>query len=304
MDFLEDIFWFFEDIFESIGWFIEDLMYELDLEDLFYSLTGGMSLVMIMAIFGIVFLFFGVIAIGIYVLNAVAISKFSKKLGHNTNTGLAWIPFLQGIFVIYLLSKASGRNDFRIDPKIDEKFKIQDRNTSFLYYVLVYFLGTAVATTVSSIVGFILGLIPFVGVILSPLVGFVIGLIPAAAMGIFKFVYLRDCLDLLKEDKNTNKTTAIIITIADHFIGLVLPIYLLTLLKCDPLPVNHAPYEEYEQYGYDPNGYNSNGYNPEGYNQYGYAPEGYEQNTYQNNGYDPNNYNNIQGNEQPPYQQF
>lgn len=239
----EEIFWMFEDIVENVGWAIEDFLAYGDIEDFIYTLTGGMSIGFFLLLIFIPVAVALTVGIVLYILNGIAFSKFANKLGHCRNSSLAWIPVCQYVFLMLVLSKASGRTDFSIDPKIDAKIKIKDRNTSFLIFVLTYFVGTLIVSCASGIIGFILGFIPFVGPLLSGLIGFILGLIPAAVYAVCKYVYLRDCLDLIKEDKDNNKTMAIIISIASHFIPVVLPIYLLTLLKYEPLPVS-APVEE------------------------------------------------------------
>ena len=123
------------------------------------------------------------------------------------------------------------------------KFK---RLTAILVYLGIVLIGVHAVSTISGVISGILSLIPILRWILAPIVGFVLGLIPGVALIVFEYYFLRDIVDMYNADSNSAKTTTIIITIANYFTaGIVRGIYLWTLLKKQP--VTHQVEAEYSE---------------------------------------------------------
>ena len=190
----------------------------------------GLTLLIIGAIIS------AVVAIALYIFHAIPVYSMAKKLGMKY-AWLAWVPICHDLCRLYLLSEMAG--DKPCDPGIGN-FKIANRRMSFLYYVLIKWLGAAVVGIVVSIASMIL---PIVGSVSA-----ILGLLPAAACGVLEYVYLRDVLNLYKEDTKSNQTTAIVITAIEAVLGIdfVKSGYLYTLMKKEPLAIvgEEIPVEE------------------------------------------------------------
>lgn len=201
-----------------------------DVADILGSIEGLASLAS--AGIGLTLLIIGsiisaVVAIAFYIFHSIPIYTMAKKQGMKY-AWLAWVPICHDLCRLYLLSEMAG--DKPCDPGIGN-FKIANRRMSFLYYVLIKWLGAAVVGIVVSIASMILPIVGSVSVIL--------GLLPAAACGVLEYVYLRDVLNLYKEDAKSNQTTSIVITAIEAVLGIdfVKTGYLYTLMKKEPLAI-------------------------------------------------------------------
>ena len=109
---------------------------------------------------------------------------------------------------------------------------------SFLAYILIALFGNMVVGVLITIFSIV---IPVLGSLST-----ILALLPAAACAIIEYVYLRDVLDLFKEDKQANNTAAILVSVIDACLisNLVQSCYLLTVMKRQPLPQKEVIAEE------------------------------------------------------------
>ena len=164
----------------------------------------------------------------VYIFSAFPLYKLAQKL-NRPYAWLAWIPICSRYFRTYVLADLADNKELVIIP---EKIVIKDRKMSFWIYVGISVLGGMLVGLVSSV----LSLIPVIG----PILCIPVALLPAICLAFMDYAYLRDTLDLFKEDKQSNKTTSIVVTVLDYFIsaGIAKIIVLFTLLKRDPIPQN------------------------------------------------------------------
>lgn len=169
-----------------------------------------------------------VVAIVTWVLEAIPIFLLAKKVGRD-NAWLAWVPIFGAEFRLWVLSDIAVDKPFTV---YKEKYTIKNRANSFWLYVTIKYFGAAV---ISSVVGVVSAIIPLIGSVSAVLM-----LLPAVACAIIEYVYLRDVLDIFKENKEANKKATFFITLLDSFVtlGFARIVYLFTLLKCSPLPSN------------------------------------------------------------------
>lgn len=164
----------------------------------------------------------------VYIFSAFPLYKLAQKL-NRPYAWLAWIPICSRYFRTYVLADLADNKELVIIP---EKIVIKDRKMSFWIYVGISVLGGMLVGLVASV----LSLIPVIG----PILCIPVALLPAICLAFMDYAYLRDTLDLFKEDKQSNKTTSIVVTVLDYFIsaGIAKIIVLFTLLKRDPIPQN------------------------------------------------------------------
>ena len=169
-----------------------------------------------------------VVAVVTWVLEAIPIFLLAKKVGRD-NAWFAWVPIFGAEFRLWVLSYIAGDKPFTV---YKEKYTIKNRAYSFWLYVAIKYFGAAV---ISSVVGVVSAIIPLIGSVSAVLM-----LLPAVACAIIEYVYLRDVLDIFKENKEANKKASFFITLLDSFVtlGFARIVYLFTLLKCSPLPSN------------------------------------------------------------------
>ena len=100
--------------------------------------------------------------------------------------------------------------------------------------------GRLRGNVVSTVIAIVSTILPVVGSL-----SFILGLVPAAACAVIEYVYLRDLLDIYKEDKKANNTAAIVVSVIDFVLvgDLIRTCYLYTLIKKQPLPVNEIVVE-------------------------------------------------------------
>ncbi len=207
-----------------------------DIESILSSIVGifsfaSMGASMIFAIFALIVA--GVVAIVAYILYSIPVYSLAKKVGLK-NAWLAWVPIFHDYFRLFVLSEIVGNKPFV--PNIG-KFKIESRKMSFLAHILIKYLG---GTVISTVVAILSAILPIVGSF-----SIILGLVPAVACAIIEYVYLRDVIDIFKEDKKSNNTAAIVVTVIDAILvgDFIRTCYLFTLMKKQPLPVSEIVVE-------------------------------------------------------------
>ena len=208
-----------------------------DIESIFSSIAGIFSIASmgVSAIFAIIAaIFAGIIAIAYFIFESIPVYSLAKKVGYKY-AWLAWMPFFHDYCRIYVLCETAGNKPFV--PNIGN-FKIENRKMSFLVHVLIKYLGGAIVTSIVTIAS---AIIPFFGSF-----SFILGLVPAAACALIEYVYLRDLLDIYKEDKKANNNAAMIVSVLDFVLigDVIRTCYLYTIIKKQPLPVNEIVIEE------------------------------------------------------------
>lgn len=239
---LEEIFYSFEEVFYSF----EEVFADFDIGAVIAIAAIPLAILFIAGLIG-------------YIIKSCAFSGLGKKFGKG-NANLAWVPVFHDAFCMLVLSDLTAKPYFSIHPKIDKVLKLHDRKTAFYVYLGCSLVLPLITTGISYVFSFLFGLIPVIGIVISALIGFVLGLLPTVIIAVFKFAYLRDVLDALKRDRDDNQRMALVITIANLFVPIVEPIYLLTLRKYTPL----APEEYCNPYNAYPgaNPYGAPGFNP------------------------------------------
>lgn len=198
-----------------------------DIFNSFFSNGGAAFFGIFMTFFFIIIAIALVLSVVMYIFSALPLYKLAKKL-NRPYAWLAWIPVAGIYFRSYVLCDLAGDKELVI---IKDKIVIKNRTTSFLIYLGIVIFGTAIITTIASI----LMLIPIIGWL-----SFILLYIPVVCAGFMDYAYLRDALDIFKEDKQSNNTTAIVVTLLDCLVtmGIARIVVLFTLLKHEPLPQN------------------------------------------------------------------
>lgn len=187
----------------------------------------------IMSVFSIVGVFITVAALIaamllLWLLEAIATYKLAKKLNYKY-AALAWIPFR---YVLHYVQIAMvGDKPFEL---FDKKLTVQNRSLTFLVYLGIDLFGSMLITSLIAI----LGVLPGIGPIISAL-STMLYLAPYVAMAMMDFVYIKDIGDRFKADKQGNITASIVVVLLDNLAtsGLARIVYLYTLLKKDPIPL-------------------------------------------------------------------
>ncbi len=201
--------------------------YNSNLIEEFFSSGGAAITGVVLTILIIVMIVAFVLSTIVYVLSAFPLYKLAKKLDR-PYAWLAWIPIVGTYFRTYVLCDLAGDKELVIIP---DKIVIKDRKMSFLIYLGIVILGSAI---VGTIIG-ILSLIPIIGWF-----SYILAFAPIVCAGFMEYAYLRDVLDIFKEDKQSNKTTSIIVTVLDCLVtyGIARIVILFTLLKREPIAQN------------------------------------------------------------------
>ena len=229
-----------EGAFASIGAVIAGIFMILELiVSVVVAAFGAISLVgsFVVAVVGIIVS--AVVFVAVYLLNAIPLYNVAKHAGYKY-AWLVWIPVFQFPICIFVLSRVSGKEEFEF---WNGKIKIKQGLVVFMCYVLLYFMGDAIITTIL----LVLCAVPGVGYIFSGTVGLLMYYIPEVIMGIVEYVYLRDTLDVFKADKKKNQVHAFVVTVLDCFVtfGWARVIYLVTVMRMKPIPIPKT--EETEQ---------------------------------------------------------
>ena len=198
-----------------------------DLFDIAYY-SYGIIVIVALAVTAIVAF---LIALTFYLTEAYATYKLSKKLGRSLCL-LAWVPILGKYFRTLVICDMTDA-PFKALGKIN----IQNRRVSFLLYLIILILGNTLITVFVAAVN----VLPGMGQIISA-VSTLLYLIPIVATTYMEFVYLRDAMDLFRVDRKSNRTWALIATIADQLAtrGFGRVVCLFMLLKKEPLPTTHV----------------------------------------------------------------
>ena len=193
----------------------------------FFSSGGAAITGVVLTILIIVMIVAFVLSTVTYVLSAFPLYKLAKKL-NRPYAWLAWIPVVGAYCRTYVLCDLAGDKELVIIP---DKIVIKDRKMSFLIYLGIVILGSAI---VGTIIG-VLSLIPIIGWF-----SYILLLAPIVCAGFMEYAYLRDVLDIFKEDKQSNNTTSIIVTALDCLVtcGIARIVILFTLLKREPIAQN------------------------------------------------------------------
>ena len=178
-----------------------------------------------------------IIGIIYFIIESIPVYTLAKRVGYK-HAWLAWMPFFHDYCRIFVLCETAGNKPFV--PNLG-KFKIENRKMSFLVHVLIKYFGGMVVGTVVSIVSLIL---PGVGSLSA-----ILGLLPSVACALIEYVYLRDLLNIYKEDEKANNTAAIVVSVIDFILlgDFIRTCYLYTLIKKQPLPEKEIVIEASEE---------------------------------------------------------
>lgn len=200
-----------------------------DVESILGSIAGIFSIASMgaTAVFAIIAaVFSAIVVVALYIFQSIPVYSLAKKVGLK-HAWLSWVPFFHDYFRLFVLCEIAGNKPFV--PNLG-KFKLENRKLSFLAHIVIKYFG-----------GTIIGVIVTIASTIIPVIGSVsaiLGFIPAVACAWIEYVYLRDVLDVFKEDKKSNNTTSIVITVIDAILlgDLIRSCYLYTLMKKQPLP--------------------------------------------------------------------
>lgn len=196
------------------------------------GLSGAVFLIGIIATILAAFVL-GIIALLEYVFETLPVYRLARKAGRKSAI-LAWCPIFHEYFLAYVICDIPGDQPVRF---ITDKLSLKKRIHSYGIYILIFLGGNAIITSLISF----LGIVPVIGQTLAPLAT-ALYILPAAICTLFEYIYLKDILDIFKEDKKSNIITAIIITLLDALVtfGYARTIYLYTLWNKSPLPTEPA----------------------------------------------------------------
>ncbi|MDO5123837.1 MAG: hypothetical protein Q4D44_04130 [Eubacteriales bacterium] len=217
---------FFEELFDMLPDLFGSADSSLALAEM--GIAGIILLVaLITAVISIIF------SLVIYVVEAIPTYILARK-AKRPLAWLAWIPFFGSYCRLFVLADIPGNKPF---VALTDKITIKSRPLSFLAYVGIKLLGPSVITAFIALAN----LVPFIGQVVGTLSS-VLYLVPAVALAIMEYVYLKDVLDVFKEDKKANSTASLVVTLLDSFItfGFARVIYLYTLLKKEPIESTYS----------------------------------------------------------------
>lgn len=225
-----------EDFFSGLGEFLgdADIKEIIELFEMILKGTQSITALLNLGITGITLfisivtaIIFFVLWVVEYVVEGIPIYILAKKAGVS-GAILAWMPVFTSHFRRYVLVRIP-------DPKPVEFMnkKIENRSTVFWLYLLIKYAGP----TLISLFIFIASFFPVAGILIGSFTS-LLYLVPPVAAGFLDYLFLKDVLDVFKEDEKSNNTTSIIITVLDCIVtfGFARSIYLYSLLKKSPLP--------------------------------------------------------------------
>lgn len=188
------------------------------------SISGVMLLI---TIIGAIISF--LVSVALYIFRSIPVYKLAKKAGRK-KAWLAWIPLFHSCFRTYVLADIAGEKPVSF---FNGKITIKSRGMSFLAYLGILIFGNGLITTAIGI----LNMIPVFGQIAGSFTT-LLYLVPSVATAFLEYAYLKDALDLFKENKKSNNTAAIVIVVLDNLVtlGFAQTIYLYTLRSCTLLP--------------------------------------------------------------------
>lgn len=167
----------------------------------------------------------------VFILEAIPLYKISRKMGRKSAwlVWLSWLPIVGSYLGLYVLEEIPGRKPLHLVGKL----RIESRILSFWIYVGIAVFGNAFITAVVGI----LSLIPVIGTILG-YVSWALYFVPAVALAWMEYAYLRDVLDIFKEDHRSNIIAAAVVAALDATVtmGLARAFFLYTVMNKEPLP--------------------------------------------------------------------
>ena len=129
-----------------------------------------------------------------YIVFTIPVYKLARKAGRKS-TWMAWVPFLNAYFRTFVLADIAGDKELAF---FKGKFKIKNRALSFWVYIGILWFGSALIAAIIAILNFI----PVVGTVGGAFAS-LLYLLPVVATGFMKYAYLRDVLDMFKENKKS-----------------------------------------------------------------------------------------------------
>lgn len=204
------------------------------LNDIYHIFNAGygiasLSVSTVLLLIGIIGAIISVmISITLFILGAIPVYQVAKKAGRKY-AWLAWIPIFSSYFQTYVLNDVPG--DKRFEVKIfNKEFTFENRFLLFWIYIGIGVFGKGLITAVIGI----LSVIPVVGQVAGATAS-LLYLVPSFVTGVIEYVYLRDVLDMFKEDRTSNQKVAFIVTILDKIctFGFARVVILYTIMKKD-----------------------------------------------------------------------
>ena len=203
-----------------------------------FGLAGTAATTIFALIMGVLGILFWVV---IHVLQTIPVYKLAKKTGRK-NAWLAWLPlpifYLDELPRMFVVADIPGSKP----AKILGKFKFESRSVAFWVWVGIYFFGNVLWDTVMYIISIITG--GALSVLAIPL-----SFVPNVALAWMEYVFLRDVLNMFKEDKKANNTTAIVCAVIDALIPyrFARAVCLYSIMNRNPLPDEFANEVEYTE---------------------------------------------------------
>lgn len=208
-----------------------------ELYDVFYYGMGVAELgvagvaLLVSVIVAVVSAVFGFcVSLLVFLLEAIPLYKIANKVGRKKAwlVWLSWLPVIGQYLSTYVLSDIPGNKPL----VLTEKVVIKDRLMSFWLHIGIGLFGSALITTLIGV----LNLIPVLGQVAGALSAFLY-LVPPIASAWIEYAYLRDVLNIFREDEHANRTAAIVVAVLDALVtfGLARAFYLYTVMNKEPL---------------------------------------------------------------------
>ena len=203
-----------------------------------FGLAGTAATVIFGLIMGILGILFW---IAIHIFQTIPVYKLAKKT-HRKSAWLAWLPLpffcLDELPRMFVVADIPGNKE----AKILGKFKFSSRGVAFWVWVGIYFFGNILWDTVMYILTAVTG--GALGILALPL-----SFVPNVALAWMEYVFLRDVLNMFKEDKKSNNTVAIVCAIIDALIPyrFARAVCLYSIMKKQPLKDEFVHEVEYTE---------------------------------------------------------
>ncbi|MBE5939452.1 MAG: hypothetical protein E7266_03550 [Lachnospiraceae bacterium] len=206
-----------------------------DLENIFESMfyikgiaqMGIWGILLTIAIVGVIVSL--VISLILFILEAIPVFILARKTGRKS-AWLAWIPILGRYFRLYVISDIPGMEELKL---FGDRLKLS-RPISFWIYIGLEVFGSSLI----KVIAIVINIIPGLGQLLSAVM-WIINLLPNICCAIIEYQYLKDILDIFKEDKKKNNVLAIVLTVLDATVtlGFARTVCLYTLIRKKPIPM-------------------------------------------------------------------
>ena len=191
-----------------------------------FGLAGTAATVVFGLIIGLIGIF---VWIAFHIFQSIPVYSLAKKTGRK-HAWLAWLPlpffYLDELPRMFVVANVPGNKEV----KIVGKFKFSSRSVAFWIWVGIYFFGNILWDSVIHIVNGLTG--GMLSVIALPLT-----LVPNVALAWMEYAFLRDVLNMFKEDKKSNNTVAIVCAVIDALIPyrFARAVCLYSIMKKQPL---------------------------------------------------------------------